>query len=282
MSAVRLTAAEYHADPAPEPSLSSSIIRVLLNQSPAHAWQQHPRLNPALERREAAHFDVGTAAHAMLLEGRDAFGVVDADDWRTSAAKEQRDLIRAEGRTPLLAAQAQQVEEMVEAFRVNVAALDLDPAAFVDGQPETALVWEERGVHCRALLDWLHTDCATIDDYKTTSRTASPDVWGRTMFGFGGDVQAAFYRRAVQRTFDVDPVFRFIVQETYPPYAVSAVTPDSTAYAVANRKIDHAIKTWRECLKTGVWSAYPAGLRVVESPPWEEARWLERELREAS
>ena len=39
--------AEYHADPAPEPSLSRSLAHTLLTRSPRHAWQAHPRLNPA-------------------------------------------------------------------------------------------------------------------------------------------------------------------------------------------------------------------------------------------
>ena len=40
---------EYHRDPAPEPSASASILRTLWRQSPEHAREKHPRLNPAWE-----------------------------------------------------------------------------------------------------------------------------------------------------------------------------------------------------------------------------------------
>ena len=39
-----ISAADYHADCAPEPSLSSSIARTLLAQSPLHAYHAHPRM----------------------------------------------------------------------------------------------------------------------------------------------------------------------------------------------------------------------------------------------
>ena len=61
-----LPMAEYHADPCPEPSLSSSIIRLLCSASPLHAWTAHPRLNAAYVAEESDRFDVGTAAHALL------------------------------------------------------------------------------------------------------------------------------------------------------------------------------------------------------------------------
>ncbi len=42
----RLEAEACHRDPAPAPSLSSTLARLLLRRSPAHAWHASPRLNP--------------------------------------------------------------------------------------------------------------------------------------------------------------------------------------------------------------------------------------------
>src|ERR1700677_1036911 len=87
-----LSAEAYHADPCPTASLSSSIAGILLDQSPSHAWLAHPRLNPNYVRESAdSRFDLGSAAHMMLLEQReDRIVRVSADDWRTKAAKEAR------------------------------------------------------------------------------------------------------------------------------------------------------------------------------------------------
>jgi hypothetical protein len=109
-----IPAGRYHADPCSKPSLSASIAKILCEESPLHAWHRHPRLNPDFERVESATFDVGTAAHAMLLEGTDVCIAVDAPDWRTKAAKEQRDAIRQIGRIPLLIEQWDRVNELYD------------------------------------------------------------------------------------------------------------------------------------------------------------------------
>ena len=108
---------EYHRDPAPEPSLSSSLAKLILTRSPLHAWTQSPRLNPDFRPIEKDAFDLGRAFHTMMLGKGAPIEVVDAENWATKAAKEQRELIRLTGRTPMLAAQYEAVETMVDAAR---------------------------------------------------------------------------------------------------------------------------------------------------------------------
>jgi hypothetical protein len=96
-----LTAENYHADPAPVASLSSSIANILIDQSPLHAYLAHPRLNLRYQREEDSRFDLGSAAHMMLLERReDKIVRVQAKDWRTNAAKDARAAAQATGSTP--------------------------------------------------------------------------------------------------------------------------------------------------------------------------------------
>src|SRR5579885_3028935 len=95
-------AEDYHADPAPEPSLSAGIARRLISQSPLHAWTAHPRLNPDHRDEHGDRLDFGSAAHSLLLEGLDVCEVIEADSWRTNAAKDARDGARASGLIPLL------------------------------------------------------------------------------------------------------------------------------------------------------------------------------------
>lgn len=267
----------YHADRvADQASLSASIAHILLTQSPAHAWTAHPRLNPDYQPDDDAKFDVGTVAHALLLEGDGANVVVDADDWRTKAAKEQRDLARAEGKVALLARHYDQVQDMLEAVTAQFGRFDVTPPLFAAGKPEQTLVWDEQGVTCRARLDWLHNDYSAVDDFKTCGRSAKPDSWVRTMYGIGGDVQAAFYLRAVRAVSGKDAQFRFVVAETAPPYAVSVVSLAPSALTLANEKVDHALKLWRRCLETNEWPAYANAVAYAELPAYEEMRWLER------
>jgi len=272
----------YHSDlVADRPTLSKSIIQILLNQSPAHARHAHPKLNPDYQRVEEDKFSIGTVTHDLFLEGYDRVAVIPYDDWRTKAAKELRDEARDNGQIPLLASQHEQVQDMLVALRARLTQFDLAPPLFQDGQAEKTLVWEDRGVLCRARLDWLHDDHSTVDDLKTSSRLARPDAWCKTtMWSIGADLQQAFYVRGCQAVLGVEPDFRFVIVETEPPHEISVVSVDPYSIAVANRKIDHALDVWRTCLETDTWPGYDRRIHYAEMPPWVENEWLAREARE--
>lgn len=275
-----IDATDYHDDPCDQPSLSASIAAILCTQTPAHAWVAHPRLNPNFERHEEQKFDIGTAAHSLLLEGESSVRVVYADDWRTKEAKELRDQARAGGQIPLLEKHWDAVRAMVVAVREQLARVDAHPPLFTDGKPEQTLVWEENGVACRARLDWLRDDHQAADDLKTTSRTADPEQWARSLFASGRDVQAAFYRRGIRAVTGVDADFRYCIAETYPPYAISVVSLAPSALALADEKVGWALEVWRDCLAKDRWPAYTNRVAYAELPAWHETAWLEREARE--
>jgi hypothetical protein len=266
---------DYHADPS-APSLSASIAKIMCNRSPLHAWERHPRLNPDYRPAEESKFDRGTAAHALLLEGSDRCAVIDADSWRTNAAKDERDAARAAGRVPLLAHEHEEACEMVEAVRRQLDALEVYPPLFTGGGPEQTLVWDERGVRCRARLDWLRDDRQTIDDLKTTGGSADPREWARRrLWDMGADVQVAMNLRGVKALTAVEAAFRFVVVENQAPYGLSVVSLAPSALELANAKVDWALDTWRECIDTDTWPSYPTEVAYADVPPWEEMRWLE-------
>lgn len=272
-----IPAAEYHQDPCPAPSLSSSIAKTLLACSPAHARAKHPRLGAA-PREESETFDLGTAAHAYILQGVDAFEVCEFHDWRTNAAKEQRDEARAAGLTPILAGKFENVRRMAEAVRFQLATFEDPPRPLQAGKPELTIVWREHnGIWCRAMLDFLHNDQLTIDDLKSTAASAHPASWLRTMYGMGADVQVAFYLRGLKAVTGKDARFRFVVVENFEPYATSVISLAPSALDVASDKVEQAIQSWGRCLETDTWPGYPKRVCHLEAPAWEIARQLERE-----
>ena len=193
----QMPAAEYHADPCPTPSLSNSLLKILLGKSPAHAKLAHPRLTPTHKEDTSRAFDLGTAAHAMLLEGIDRTLVVEFDDWRTKDAKAQRDDARAMGLTPLLRHQFDATQEMVKVAQSFMEAMG------IWGKSEQTVLWQEGEIWCRARLDL--QDRNNIWDYKTTS-SPNPDAFIRGMSGFGYDTQDAFYRRGMQQFVGKQPL----------------------------------------------------------------------------
>ena len=273
-----IPAADYHADPCPTPSLSASIATRLCLASPLHAWHAHPRLNPAAVEAESEAFDLGTAAHALLLQHQKDVVIIQAENYRTSAARDARDQARAAGQIPLLARVWADVLEMATAARAQLDAhTDGGAAMFTDGEPEQTLIWQEDGLWCRARLDWLRL--GAIDDYKSTSASANPETWSRTLFAHGFDLQAAWYLRGLRALTGIDAIFRFAVQETSPPYALSVVGLGPDALLLGEKKCLYALEVWRECLATDHWPGYPTRTAWATLPAWEEARWLEKELR---
>ena len=276
MSFGEVTASEYHQDlVADVPTLSSSIAKILCSASPAHARAAHPKLNPDFERQDETKFDIGTVCHALLLEGIDKAQIVYADSWRTKDAQEARDLARAHGFVPLLQKDWDRVRAMIEAANRQLDAFDLDPRPFTAGQPEVPLVWDLDGVKCRSLIDWLHDGATAVADYKTTSASAHPAAWPKTAMGIGAEVQVAMHTAGVEAVYGVRPSWRYIVQETYPPYALSVIEPDESWLTIGQAKLTHALEIWKRCLATNDWPAYPAEVARVAMPGWAESRWFE-------
>jgi hypothetical protein len=253
----------------------------MLDQSPLHAWHEHARLNPEHEREEAEKLDIGTAAHGLLLEGETGVVVLDFPDFRTKEARAQRDAARAAGKVPVLKDRWADVVAMAEAVKVQLARHER-PIPLTGGKPEVTLIWREGDVWCRARPDWLHNGRPLfVDDLKTTQGSANPDGWTRgPLFDRGYDLQAAFYLRGLLVLFGVEATFRFVVAETTPPYACSVIGLSPDVLVLGEKKRRLAVELWGECLRTNRWPGYPTRTCYATLPPWEEARWLERELRE--
>jgi hypothetical protein len=278
-----MSAEDYHADPCPVPSLSASVAKILIAQTPRHAWTAHPRLNPDFQREEDGAFDLGNAAHSLMLGDPKKFAIVDFDDWRTKDAKSAREKARADGRIPMLAKHWTRVNRMVEVGRMQLAGHDDAFDAFTNGKPEQTLVWEEHGTWFRVRLDWLPDDrTKCFDDFKSTG-SADPDAFQRVAYSVGHDVQAALYRRGIRAVFGIEkPRIRFIVQEIEEPFALSSIRLNDEAMDLGDYKVDKAVSRWRWCMNHGAWPAYPAVTCTIGPPAWHEGQVLAREEADAA
>src|SRR5690606_31930938 len=92
----------YHADPCESPSLSSSLSRVVLNQSAQHAWHLHPRLGGKRRMAGKAALE-GQLLHAIALGQPLPNGVVvvECKDFKAKAARDERDALKEDGKTPI-------------------------------------------------------------------------------------------------------------------------------------------------------------------------------------
>lgn len=266
-----IPAADYHRDPVPGGSLSSSGARKLLAPSCPAKFKHWLDTGQA---EASAAMDFGSAAHQLVLGTGPEIVVVDAKDWRTKAAKEARDEAHARGAVPVLAHQHERVQEMAAALREHPdASRLLDPA---HGRTEQTLVWwdDEAGVWRRALLDYLphahrHRQLI-VPDYKT-AESADLDAISRSLHTYGYHQQVDWYLDGVTSLglpSDGPPAMVLIVQETTRPYVITIVEPDPEAREIARTRNRKALDLYRRCMETGHWPGYAEDVVPVGLPTY--------------
>jgi hypothetical protein len=247
--------ADYHAD---RDSLSVSGAKTLLKAPALFRWQQDNPVHKDV-------FDIGSAAHAMVLGVGAPIRILDFDSWRSKAAQEMRDLAREEGHVPLLIADARRVNAMAKLLQEHPLAMRLLDGD--DGEAEVSAYCpdETTGVMRRARFDWLAD--GYVVDYKTTT-DADPSAFASSAARFDYAMQAAWYldiARDLGR--DVDG-FAFIVQAKEPPYAVSVCELDWASEELGRRRNRSALDLYAACVAADDWPAYGDGLHTISLPKW--------------
>ncbi len=280
----------YFADPCPAPSLTQSIAKVLIDQSPSHARVEHPRLLSIAETEddEPEKYDkakaIGNAAHATMIGRGKTLAVGNYPTWQTKEAKAFKAEALANGREPILAKHHDLAREMVQAGRLQLVDTGWTDA-FIEGDGEVVLVWSEGEgddkIWLRTMIDWLTPDMRTLYDYKTSGMSVAPHAVGYQIDDAGWDVQAAMHERGLAV---LNPEgrgrrrFRFVAQENKRPHAILPVELGEHHLQLGRRKLAVAINLWRQCVKSGQWPGYPLQAITPDVPPGRESRWLEREM----
>ena len=263
----------YLADPAPSPSLTSSLVRELLQTAPRRAWQNCSRLNPDYEAEEKGTFDLGTAAHALFVGGGDEIAVVNEKDWRTKAAKEAKAAAYAAGKTPIKIADMHRVEAMAIAATKQFNRSGVVSPLVASSLREASIFWNEAGVLCRCRPDFYSTESApppVIVHYKTTGITINPFSLSKYAASLGWEMIAAHYAAGVKALTGEEPRQFFAVQENTPPYLCLVAEMDQRFLQLGQIRRDRALDIWAWCLRKNEWPTWPARTVVMAAPPWHE------------
>lgn len=239
-------------------SLSSSGAKRLATATPAEfRWDQ---LN---QRKPKPEFDFGSLVHKMVLGAGSEIVTIDADDYRTKAAREQRDQAYIDHKVPVLEKQWRKAERMVEALHLHETAHELLKV----GSAEVSMYWVDpaTGVRCRGRIDWLRPHVAI--DYKT-SADASPRAFTKSVHSFGYHQQDAWYLDGLRAVGHPVDDFLFIVQSVEAPYLVSVnrLSPEAIAYG---RELNsRALATYKECKALGMWPGHGERIHTLNLPAW--------------
>lgn len=269
-----MKAEDYHSDPCEKPSLSSSIAKRMVGESPYHGWLMHPKLGGC--GMTSAAMDRGTLIHSMILgHVADEFVLIEADDYRTKAARSARDSARAEGKTPVKVADYRDAEATAAEVHEDL----LHAGITLTGHSELVLVWVESvdgvDVQCRAMLDHIIPENSTIIDFKNCE-SAHPNSVQRSIYNYGYDVQYAAYTSAFDKVFPdlagrSDFMWAFIEQmpdEAPRKSAVQLYRPDGMMRELGRKRWGRGLKLWAGCIATGRWPFYGTGPIPIAPAGW--------------
>lgn len=261
----------YRSDPCEAPSLNQSTAKVLLNESPWHAWKQHPRLGGCGQVPTRA-MDKGTVIHALLLgQSLDNLHVIDAKDYRKDAAKLERDDAKAAGKVPMLQREMGALTEAVPVIRDRLHRLGYD----FQGDSEVTMVWSIDGTQHRCRADHLEESDGWILDLKSTA-DANPQSLDRLIVAQDYHLQAAAEIEALETLRpDLQGRVRFVdvfFELEYPYWCVDIEHTESML-ELGRHRWERARRIWQQCLDSGAWNGYKeetgrrAPLRAF-APPW--------------
>ena len=251
---------DYHARRfGPPESLSSTEAKRVL-QAPAlhHYRRTHPE-----EPRTA--FDLGHAAHALILGTGLNLYIHNHESLRTKAAREDIQEHRDAGEVPISRADYTEVQGMADAVLTHPIAGPL----LEDGTPEQSLyaVDGPTGMWMRGRVDWATGSTRTLIDLKTTI-SADPDEWGRSIIRYGYALQREWYRSMWQALTGEHPTFLHILVEKQPPYLTSVVELDAEWEVIGGLQMRQALDTYARCLDADEWPGYPADVTLLGPPAW--------------
>ncbi|SFS42844.1 PD-(D/E)XK nuclease-like domain-containing protein [Brevundimonas viscosa] len=273
-----LSMAQYHGDCCAAPSISSSGLRTIWSQSPAHYWYASPYNPHPPEPEERPHFSIGRAAHHLLYLGRKGF---DAEfvvrpsewkDWRTRAAQEWRaEQIKA-GKTIITDGELENITGMAR----SLGAHPLVKAGILDGAVERSLIWRDpSGAWLKSRPDNIPTGSGLYADLKTAD-SVSDEALERSLASYGYHMQAALVGMASEAVLGRQmEEFAFVWVEKSPPHCVRVTVLTGEDLERGRMQLRRSIDTFARCVATGEWPG-PGGGRTdaeyLQLPPWAAKR----------
>lgn len=262
------------------PYLSQSIAKIIMTQSPFHAWLAHPKFGN-VQRETNRPMWKGSLIHALLLDNPIAgkFEVIKADSYRTKQAQTDRDNALLNGKTPILEAEFERIYLLAEWLKEKYGEL------FEGYQSETVVTWTEKtelgDVECKGMLDLANFTTAKIRDIKLSD--ADPESISKSIYNLGYDIQHAAYTSAMRKIVPEmagRESFQYVFIEELPdnPHrpAIVTITEFGGEYReMGERRWNEACKVWKQCTTTNHWPDYMGGATLSAYPP---AFAIQREL----
>lgn len=234
-------------------------------------------------RKSSTAFDVGSAAHKLILEKEDY--------WKAVAVAPSSVLNKAGGRsgklysewaesfgagkTILTQAESDSVTAMAESFdrpqhKTAKALLNHKGAIYEQSMFFYHPLFEN--LLCKVRPDIRIPDIKTVVDVKTCI-DASPEGFSKAIANFAYHRQGAFYLDGVScATGDEYQNFVFIAVEKTPPHSIGVYLACGEMIGAGRMRYEEALKTYLDCEAADFWPSYPDEVVEVALPYWAQKK----------
>lgn len=239
--------------------LTSSGLKILLKKSPAHYYEEYT----STKTPPTKAMEFGIAAHALILEGEEAFAKVavvrpDEIDGRTKEGKEFKK--NANGKIVLT---ENEVNE-IYSFRDIMKDSEYGSAIFSKrGKAEQVVEWRDAmtAADCKCKPDWMSKDGRLIIDLKMMA-DADPTNFKRSVYRYGYHISAAMYIEGVAQHYGTVPDFVWAVCEKGSG-KIAFYTPSSELLSEGAVKVGTGMAIYAKCKDKNNWPAYDNGIVVI-------------------
>ena len=272
----------YHSQCCDGPSVSSSGLRTIENDSLKHFYATARGLNPdAPEPEHKPSLDFGKAVHALLFDDADEIARLVTSPYeafRTNEAKAWRDEQHEAGRIIV-------TDDVLARIRgVHTALVDEPGCAelLTAGKPEQSMIWRdaETGIWLKSRPDRLPSD-AVLADLKTT-KSARPSSLERDIVNYGYHMQLGLAAMGMRALMDVTCTDAWLVfVESAAPHDVTMVRLGDELMDFGERQCRRAIRSLADAIEADEWPGYAIGPRTAHGPDWFHKKMqneIERDL----
>lgn len=257
------------------PSISSSGLRKIIRQSPAHFYCEWPGNPERVVKPDKRNLVLGRAVHHLFLGEKffSALFAVEPDEYPIDASgigmkpwnnnanhcrAWQAEQAKA-GRYVMKPADAEAIRGMSAELGKHTIIRDV---GILNGMIERSLFWKDRatGIWLKSRPDSVPSDSGDFVDLKTTISVQWIDLM-RAISDFGYHQQGALVTQAARQVLNIpNPTFTLVFVESRPPHCPRIVTIDQRDLELGDRLNRTAIDTFVRCLKSGHWPG-PGGER---------------------
>lgn len=257
-------------------AVSSSMVKTLVTQTPAHYWAKYldPDRDPPAQKEE---WSLGTLFHSLVLEpDRDPerdFILYEPVDRRTKDGKAAwaalMEEVEGSGKQLLSTEGWQTAHNMALVARKT----PLIDRMFTGGMAEVTLLWRDpgTGLVLKARPDYI-MPIKAIADLKSCI-SAAPDDVAKAIYNYRYDIQNVHYSAGYEAAYGSAPNgFAFAFMEKSKPYAAAPYVLDGETLQLAKRAWLKALELLLRCTEQNKWPGYPEEITVVGAPEWAKRK----------